>query len=155
MIDPYNKLSLIDILTTSPTLGEIVNKVEQLAKLNRIVQQKLDPQLKKHCRVANLREGILILSTPSPAFGNLLRFEKISLLTSLRTDPSLCHLKAIEIKVQPPTHALLMPERPKHTRIPTLSKVSAEFINNTALTIHSSSLRTALLRLSTIKPHGN
>jgi len=149
MIDLHNKLSLIEILATSPTLGEIVNKVEQLAKLNRIVHQKLDPKLRKHTRVANLRDGILILTTSSSAIGNLLRFEKIELLTALRADPTLCHLKAIDIKVQPDNPGLGTEECPRLK--PVLSKVSAEFIKNTALNIHSSSLRTALLRLSTIR----
>src|ERR1700722_1515422 len=97
----HKKHSLANILTDSPILSEIVNKVDQLAKLNRIVHQKLDPELTKYCRVANLRDGILILSTSSPATGHLLRFAKAELLSTLRIEPQWCHLKSIKIHVRP------------------------------------------------------
>lgn len=93
--------SLTNILTTSPILSQIVRKVDQLAQLNRIVHQKLDPALAKHCRVANYRDGILILTTHSSTTGHLLRFAKSELLSTLRAMPEWCHLKAIKIHVRP------------------------------------------------------
>ncbi len=95
------KCSMADILTTSPILSQIVNKVEQLAKLNRIVHEKCDPKLRNHCRVANYRDGILILTTDSAAVAHWLRFEKSELLTALRSLPEWCHLKSIKIHVRP------------------------------------------------------
>ena len=95
------KHSMVEILIISPILSQIVNKVEQLAKLNRIVHQKCNPELRKHCRVANYRDGILILTTHSSAVGHLLRFEKSELLTALRSLPEWCHLKSIKIHVRP------------------------------------------------------
>ncbi len=150
MTDYRNKFSLTELLAVSPVLGEIVNKVEQLAKLNRIVHQKLDTKLRRYCRVANLRDNILILTTSSPALGHLLRFEKTELLTTLRTDPTLCHLKSIEIKVRPLSNQKPTIEKQPTVVRSTLSKFSAELIKNTALNIDSVSLRTALLRLSTL-----
>lgn len=93
--------SMAEILRTSSILSQIVTKVEQLAKLNRIVHEKCDPELRKHCRVANYRDGILILTTPSSAAGHLLRFSKGELLTALRSVPEWCHLKSIKIHVRP------------------------------------------------------
>jgi hypothetical protein len=92
--------SLANILTTSPILSQIVRKVDQLAQLNRIVHQKLDPALKTHCRVANYRDGVLILTTNTSATGHLLRFAKGELLTALRKEPEWCHLKSIKIHVR-------------------------------------------------------
>ena len=141
------KLSLTEILSLSPCFGEIVNKIEQLAKLNRIVHQKLDPELAKHCRVANLRDGILILTTASPTYGHLLRFEKGELLTRLRAEPAFCHLKSIQTHVQPPLARSLT----TGTRlpVPSLSLVTAHLIHETALTLTLPTLQQALLRLAT------
>jgi hypothetical protein len=151
MIDFCHKISLTEILTASPILGKIVNKVEQLAKLNSIIHQKLDPKLGRFCRVTNCRDNILILTTSSPALGHLLRFEKIELLTTLRADPMLCHLKSIDIKVRPLpfVHESITPQCPIPK--PVLSKLSSELIQNTALNIDFPALRAALLRLSTPK----
>ncbi len=148
----HKKLSLIEILADSPALREIVNKVDQLAKLNRLLEQKCDPELAKNCRVANLRAGVLILTTPSPATGHLLRFTKSELLTALRSDPEWCHLTSIKIHVRPPVapSPLGEPSRSQSASIIPkfcLSKNSAEAVKATAAGISYSPLQEALLRL--------
>ncbi|HXH54708.1 MAG TPA: DciA family protein [Gammaproteobacteria bacterium] len=144
------KHSMIEILTISPILSQIVNKVEQLAKLNRIVHQKCNPELRKHCRVANYRDGILILTTHSSAVGHLLRFEKSELLTALRSLPEWCHLKSIKIHVRPnPPESEIIPiptsETGAFSFLP--SQVSTE-LKKTALNINFPPLQQALLRLA-------
>lgn len=93
--------TMVDILSRSPQLSQIVYKVDQLAKLNHSILKKLDPDLSRYCRVANCRDGILILTTDNPSVGHLLRFSKMDLLSSLREDPAFCHLKAIQTRVRP------------------------------------------------------
>jgi hypothetical protein len=144
------KHSMIEILTTSPILSQIVNKVEQLAELNRIVHQKCNPELRKHCRVANYRDGILILTTHSSAIGHLLRFEKSELLTALRSLPEWCHLKSIKIHVRPnPSGSEITPIPTSETRAFSLlpSHISTE-LKKTALNIHFLPLQQALLCLA-------
>ncbi len=142
----HKKISLTDILIQSPVFSEMASKVEQLSKLNYIVHQKLAPDLAKHCRVANLRDGILILTTTSPTYGHLLRFSEVDLLTELRADPRWCHLKSIKTHVRPPIGEAKHPKDilPK----PFLSVLNAAVIETTASYIAPSSLQKALLRLS-------
>ncbi len=146
------KHSMVEILTISPILSQIVNKVEQLAKLNRIVHQKCDPELRKHCKVANYRDGILILTTHSSAVGHLLRFEKSELLTTLRSLPEWCHLKSIKIHVRPnPPGSEIAPlaqEEPQSTALPLLPSRIAKDLKETALSINFPALQRALLRLA-------
>lgn len=136
---------------------EIIRKTEHLNKLNRLVQSKLDPTLSAHCRVANLRDGILVLTTSSPAFGHLLRFKSIDLLSALRAEPQWCGLKSIQTRVCP-EHPLTLAALPlvqsnaKEQALgsmgPSLSVQSAELLKNTANNIQSPRLRHALLKLA-------
>jgi len=142
----HKKLSLIEVIAKSPLFAEIVNKVELLAKLNRVVLEKLDPKLRGHCRVANLRDGILILTTTSPALGHQLRFATSDLLTSLRALPEWCHLKSIKIHVRLAYDAALPPSHPNPT--PILSESNAEIIKASVQNINTAALKDALLRLS-------
>jgi len=146
MMEPL-KLSAVDILSKSPLFCEIVKKVEQLAKLNRVVLQNLAPELSAHCRVANVREGILILSTASSAMGYQLRFTEIELLSALRAIPAWCHLKSIKIQVRPP-HNIPTPLSPASLPRPNLSKSTAKILKMTAEDLNPSPLQEALLRLS-------
>lgn len=141
----YKYVSMIDILSRSSALGKIVYKVDQLAKLNRTLLNKLDPELARHCRLANCREGIIILTTTSPATGHLLRFKELELLSALRADPDFCHLKSIKIQVRPADSAYT----PSQTLpLPMLSVMGASTVRATAEEVESPSLRQALLRLS-------
>lgn len=142
----FQQVTMVDIITRSPVLGQIVYKVDQLAKLNRLIIEKLDPELARHCRVANCRDGILILTTPSPSTGHLLRFSEVELLTSLRAIPDFCHLKSIKTQVRPP-----LPEYSYSKEVlpkPSLSAKGAEIIRAMALNIESLSLRKSLLQLA-------
>lgn len=142
------KHSMVEILTISPILSQIVNKVEQLAKLNRIVHQKCNPELRKHCRVANYRDGILILTTHSSAVGHLLRFEKSELLTALRSLPEWCHLKSIKIHVRPNPPGSEIAPLPQAAAVPLLPARIAKDLKETALNINFPPLQHALLRLA-------
>jgi hypothetical protein len=145
------KRTMAEILTTSTILSQIVNKVDQLAKLNRIVHQKCDPELRKHCKVANYRDGILILTTHSSATGHLLRFSKSELLTALRSEPAWCHLKSIKIHVRPNPPALDITPAPRMPDFPRLPPHVAQNIKETAFNINFPPLRQALLRLGSVK----
>ncbi len=145
------KCSMLDLLTTSPILSQIVNKVEQLARLNRIVHQKCNPELRKHCKVANYRDGILILTTHSSAIAHLLRFEKSALLSALRSEPRWCHLKSIKIHVRPNPPELEIKSLSQKDVLPVLSSGVAKGLKEAAFNIHFLPLQQALLRLAESK----
>lgn len=143
------KRSMINILANSSLFGPIAAKAEQLVQLNRIVHQKLDPKASKHCRVANLRDGVLVLMTHSSSYGHLLRFSADDLLTKLRSDPTWCHLKSIKTIVRAPVDPCV-PVYPldNMTPKPYCSKNTASIIQDTAFHINNPSLQKALLKLS-------
>jgi hypothetical protein len=143
----YQQFDLTSVITNTPVLQSLLCKAEQLVKLNRLVLQKLDPSLRNHCQVTNLKNGILTLSTPSSAFGHQLRFQEMDILSLLRSNPEFCGLKSIHIQVRPNP----ITEPPSVTEIfprPTLSLQSASVIIDAAERASSPSLRKALLKLS-------
>lgn len=89
----------LDLLHTAPDLCKFVSKLEQLKQINQFVSSKLEPILAHNCRVANLRDGSLILSTTSPAWNHKLRFIALDLLSDLRSNPAWSGLKSIEVRV--------------------------------------------------------
>lgn len=174
---PSEQTTLVDILARSPKLAQIVNKVDQLAKLNSSILKKLDPDLSRYCRVANCRDGILILTTDNPSAGHLLRFAKMDLLDNLRQDPAFCHLKSIQTLVRPVEPKFKATESASRTKprlndklgqnkgktmekegsqgklesthpfSPKISSENCNTINNLASKLSSSNLKQALLKL--------
>jgi len=139
--------SFTNLLNYAPELASFVSKVQALEKINQDVISKLDPNLANHCRVANLRDGILILNTTSPVWRHKLRFASLDLLSALRTDPRWSGLKAIEIKVDYPPSSENT-STPKSKRALSLSATSAKFMQHIAETIASPSLAQALKKLA-------
>ncbi|XBS70535.1 DciA family protein [Acerihabitans sp. KWT182] len=96
----------IDILLGSLTTPErsslrhIQQRAEALLKLNRAVAGILPAPLKPWCRVANFRQGILILETANASWMMRLRYEQSSLLSALRAQ-ILPSLSSIDIRINP------------------------------------------------------
>lgn len=91
--------SLTNLLSSVPELQQLTQKLAQLEQINFYLTANLDPTLAAHCRVANLRDGSLILSTTSPAWNHKLRFASLDLLTVLRANPKWSGLKSIAVRV--------------------------------------------------------
>ncbi|WP_232313480.1 DUF721 domain-containing protein [Enterovibrio coralii] len=80
--------------------GQVRQRAYALSQLNEQVKALLPPQSAKHCRVANFRDGILILECGSSSWANRLNFDRHVLMSSLRQG-TLPSLMTIEIKVNP------------------------------------------------------
>lgn len=94
-----NHQSLTNLLNSTPELQKLVSKLEHLEQMHHVITSKLDPDLASQCRVANLRDGTLILATTSPAWNHKLRFSALDLLSTLRSDHRWSGLKSIDIRV--------------------------------------------------------
>lgn len=141
----YENQSMAALLTTSPGLRPLVEKINDLAKLNRIVLKNLDPSLAPHCCVSNLRDGILILTTSSPTWGHQLRFSSMTLLNKLRENPQWAGLKSIQTLVRPEE----IPNIGTETVIrPLITEKNAMQVADSASLLPGSRLSQALLRLS-------
>ncbi len=139
--------TLSDLLYSSPSLGGFTSKLEQLQELNKLVASQLETSLQPHCRVANLRNGKLILTTTSPTWNHKLRFCSLDLLSSLRKDPRWAGLSSIEVKVDYlPVHSddtTKTLEKPKP-----ISQQAADSLAIAAQGIKDQRLAAAVLQLS-------
>lgn len=83
---------------------EVLHSIQQraiaLAKLNQAVKELLPPQLHPWCRVANLRQGTLVLETTNASWMMRLRYEQSHLLSALRAQ-ILPSLSSIDIRINP------------------------------------------------------
>ena len=87
----HKKSLLSDVLINSPTLRNLYEKVitlNQLNEMNQRILSKIAPTLAPHCRVANLRDQTLVLTTDSPIWLHALRYtiNKATLLTALKAE---------------------------------------------------------------------
>jgi hypothetical protein len=138
--------SFPDILNHSKILRGFLDKTSTLTQLNQAVLKKCDPTLRTQCRVTNVRDGILILTATSPAWGHALRFAETELLTALKQDPNWCGIKSIQSRVRP--HQTTLRDSNSHLPIPTLSPASALVIQSAAEDISTPRLKRALARLA-------
>lgn len=91
---------LDNIFDDASMLRNVQKHAIALLKLNNAVKSLLPTQLQDHCRVANYRNGSLVLETDSANWLMGLRYEQSKLLSTLRAD-ILPSLVAIDIKINP------------------------------------------------------
>ncbi len=96
--------------------GSLVTRAKQLARLERRLQACLDPTVAAHCRLANLRDGLLLVQVPSGAWAARLRYEQPRILSCLRRAG--VPVERIEPLVLPPQGAP-QPARRAHPISPT------------------------------------
>lgn len=84
--------------------ADLLRNVQQraiaLLKLNKAVKALLPKQLHSYCRVANYRQGVLVLEVANASWLVRLRYEQPMLLSALRTE-ILPSLASIDIKINP------------------------------------------------------
>ncbi|MFI8415189.1 DUF721 domain-containing protein [Serratia sp. NPDC078593] len=97
---------LLDVLFFEPSgadkgpLHNVQQRAVALLKLNRAVKGLLPAQLHPWCRVANFRQGILVLETANASWMMRLRYEQPNLLSALRAQ-ILPSLSSIDIRINP------------------------------------------------------
>ncbi|AFP85683.1 hypothetical protein A35E_00388 [secondary endosymbiont of Heteropsylla cubana] len=97
---------MIDLLFNNPNkrnpnfLLTIPQRGILLLNINRVVHRLLPKQLALRCRVANFREGVLVLETANANWKMLLSYEKPQLFSSLKKQ-ILPSLLSMEIRINP------------------------------------------------------
>jgi hypothetical protein len=100
-----------------------------------------NPLLPAHCRLANLRDTVLVLETDSPAWATRLRYSAPEMVHRLAAG-DFPPVSEIRIRVRPP-------EAPTETtRRATLSAESAAHLRSAAAAISDAPLAAALRRLA-------
>lgn len=136
---------LANILSTdSAGLQRLVERTKALSRLNQAMQSYFPSPLNEHCRIANVKENVVIIQTDSSAWHTRLRYHVPQLLAFLRQQPGLGDLREIRIRVKPPEVAPVATT----ARRATLSSTAAEAIEGMARLIDDTDLRSALQRLA-------
>ncbi len=144
----YTCRAVTSLLRSTPDLQKFVTKLEQLEHINHYITTQLEPGLADNCRVANLRDGLLVLSTTSPAWHHKLRFATLDLLSVLRMNPLWSGLKSIEVRVDYlPTTLHDTPANFKTTPSG-ISAQNAKLLRQTATHIRNEKLASAMTRLA-------
>lgn len=97
--------ALFDVLEeslakTPNSLQAIQRNAKVILKLNKAVKNLLPTEIKPMCRVANYRNNIIIIEVANASWMTRLNYEKITLLSALRTS-ILPSLSSIDIRINP------------------------------------------------------
>ncbi|MED5523573.1 DUF721 domain-containing protein [Gallaecimonas pentaromativorans] len=92
--------SLENLLNQSLSgLAELSRKASKLSALQQSYQQQVPAHLANHSRVANLRQGVLVIEVASAAWLSQLRMQRSALLSQMRQiDPS---LTSLDLRINP------------------------------------------------------
>lgn len=125
---------LSNLLHGAGKLPELAEKAELLNNLNHYVKQIIDGPVAEQLKVANLRQGVLVIETTSAAWAARINFQKPKLLRQLQAE-TLPMLTAIEVKVNP---ALAMRTNIPQTNPNHISPTAAQHIEALAEHIEGS-----------------
>ena len=81
-------------------LGNLVDNLNRINRLNQILVEIIQPPLIEHCRIAHWRNNILVLAVDSSQWANRLRYEKLNLLSLLRKN-GFPEVSSIDIIISP------------------------------------------------------
>ncbi len=65
-------------------LARLLGRARHLDRMDRVMAEALDPRHAPHVRVANLRQGVLILATPVAPIAQRIRMETPRLLGAMQ-----------------------------------------------------------------------
>ncbi|AIR65225.1 DUF721 domain-containing protein [Cedecea neteri] len=97
---PQSLENLFDDAGQESMLQNVQQRAVALLRLNRAVKGILPAPLHPWCRVANFRQGILVLETANASWLMRLRYEQATLLSALRAQ-ILPSLTSIDIRINP------------------------------------------------------
>lgn len=128
------------------TMRALAEGSARLEGLSAEVDKFLPAPLNRHCRVANLANGILVIHADAPIWLSRLRLHGPQLLTHLRRQGDRWQIREIRPRIMPSNHPGSRPqaERPS----PRLSATAAAHLLTAASGLPASELREALLRLA-------
>lgn len=130
--------------TADASLQTVLQRVQELLRLEKAVLELLEPPLKSHCRVANLRDETLVLFTDSPVWATRLRFQGPNVLARLRQTPIGARVRRLDVKVK------LAASQPRSSvdSLPKLSARTVALLRDVAQLCEEDALRNVFLRLS-------
>lgn len=108
---------------SSGSLGSLMARARRLQKLDRQLESVLGPELAERVRAAALRDGCLVVVTPSAALATRLRMDRESLLRALG-HASREPIRELQVRVAPLSG--WQPEPRKRRRLPESARQSLQ-----------------------------
>jgi len=121
----------------------VLERARKLSRLERAVLQLLPAEIAAHCKVLNLKNEILVLATPTPAWAGRLRFVVPDLTKQLKCQLGL-EIRHVELKI----HLEGLEIQSVAKARPHMSLRSATLLAQTAESVSHPPLQEALLRLA-------
>ena len=130
----------------SKEFRQLITHVQQLQGITRVITGLLPESLQTHVRVANWRDGTLVMVADNAAAATELRFIQNDLLSRFRAEAELFSLRRIEIRVQTPSELALPTRAPRSPNpvTPAVGQQMAEMAGQ----VSDPPLQQALLRLA-------
>lgn len=115
----------------------------RLEALDEGLRAFLGAPLQRHCRLANLRDGILVVHADSPAWSTRLRYQERQILAYMRraAEPT---VRRLVVRVKPPA----IPSPRQAPARPLLSNRSAALLRSVAADIGDERLEKLLVHLA-------
>ncbi|GIU20872.1 DUF721 domain-containing protein [Shewanella colwelliana] len=136
---------LSQLLHQQGQLPSIAEKAELLLHLDHYVKQVITGPVTEQLKVANFRQGVLVIETTTAAWAARINFQKPKMLQQLQLE-TLPMLSAIEVKVNPGMNMCETKSKPANNHI---SETAAAHIS--ALAEHTEgSLGVKLKRLAAL-----
>jgi hypothetical protein len=125
--------TLANDLIAHSQFSEISKHAQQINQLNDLVKQTLSVGMRDFVRVANIRDGYLMLEVASASLKMKLGYERLNILNQLRSQ-GFSRLVSIEIKINPDIYRTSKQnDTAKSTSPPRqVSNVAADLLNMVA-----------------------
>ncbi|MCZ6802447.1 MAG: DUF721 domain-containing protein [Proteobacteria bacterium] len=125
-------------------IADICKKAHSIQEIDHKLKNLLDPSLKNHFELANIKTDIVILLVSSPAWATRLRYNIPAILNALNNQLNFTSVKTIRIKVRKAIPDYLSSNKKQIY----LSDKSAQFLSKVANNFNDPQLRSCILRLS-------
>ncbi len=140
-MDKPNQITKLLHSASFPAEG-LLQRGQYLHRLDRLLGKLLDAESRLHCRVGNVRDGVLILYTDSTAWATRLRYQTPALLQQLKQRRGLEGLQQIELRVLPKEKKEVSYQQAK------LSQEASSCLTSCAESVEDEGLSGALRRLA-------
>ena len=138
------------LISSNDQLNKLYTHAKNICVLNEKLHNYLDPDLSRHCSIANYSADTLLVNADTSAWASKLRNRIPDILDFARHECGLIKLISVRIKVSPILNNTIQADThsTKITKKASLSKKSAEFIESVATSIHDPALRESILKIS-------
>lgn len=90
---------MFEVASRDPHLSALLTKAARLQQLEAHLRRALPPELAARVRVADLRDGLLVLSAPTPAAASRLRYAKPGIVKALGGECSKEEVREVKVRV--------------------------------------------------------